>query len=184
MAQLKDTLIQGSARVTDTLYANNLSTTNANITSLTSTLITPSSATYSTTIEKGIEYYNNTTLLGHIGVTTSSGVVAVCASGTVALRAGATIDTTYNTFDSNTGVNLTTTELAPKTTGTLSLGTSSLKWTNIHSTIAEIATVKSDHLILKVTGAVGDAASNFNQLEYNNTQRGVIFYDRHRKPQS
>ena len=105
-------------------------------------LITPDSATYSTSTTAGIVYYNGSTLSGHIGLSTGGaapGSLGFQSVSTLVFRAGAT-EGNNNILDGVYGMDLSSTGLAPKTnaaaldtTGALNLGASTLQWATTYS---------------------------------------------------
>ena len=124
MAILKDTLIQGNARVTDTLYANTLSVINTEMKLL--SLINTGTLNAVSTVD-GINLGNASTTYGHIGI--DSGALGLYTSGTICLRPNVSISGTSWTY--NTGIKISSTEITPS--GTISLGTNSYPWNTVFS---------------------------------------------------
>ena len=128
MAQLKDTIIQGDARVTDTLYANELSIVNSSM-KLLSLINTDTLSAVS--IANGINFGSATTTVGHIGAETGS--LGIYSLGAIALRPNTSISGTSWLY--NTGIKVTSTQVIPASTDTISLGTSSAKWSDLYATL-------------------------------------------------
>lgn len=124
MAQLKNTLISGSARVTGALYANTLSVVNTEMKLL--SLINTGTLNAVSTVD-GINLGNASTTYGHIGV--DSGALGLYTSGTICLRPNVSISGTSWTY--NTGIKISSTEIIPS--GTVSLGTNVAPWNTIFS---------------------------------------------------
>ena len=129
MAQLRDTLIQGSARVTDTLYANTIQGNLLKTDDLQSPLI----SLYTTinngaNTSQGINLYANNTLKGHIGI---SDLIGIYGAGKIVLRPGG------GSIATDRGIEITTTTVTPySTAGTssaVSLGTADYRWNGIYS---------------------------------------------------
>ena len=134
MAILKDSLVQGSMRVTDTLYADTIQGTNLNASLLDSEttntsllkIYSPDSNAASAT--QGINFYTNNVYTGHIG---SSIAIGLYSTGQIFIRPGSgSISSTYGvTFDYQ--------YIAPKatagSTGQVALGTSDLRWNGVYS---------------------------------------------------
>ena len=74
---------------------------------------------------KGIDFYNSTTHSSHIG-TNSSNMLGIYATGGIAIRPSLSA--------SDCGIKITNATLEPGKTNTISLGTSSLKWSNVYAT--------------------------------------------------
>ena len=125
MALLKDTLIQGSARVTDTLYANLIeaATSNYNILNLSAD---PSNAASTTA---GLNFINNSgTIYAHIG--SNNGTIAgIYSTSGLAFRPG------NGSINSTEGMTLSTSSLSPKD-ATIALGGSNNRWNGLYLSAA------------------------------------------------
>ena len=121
MAQLKDTLIQGSARVTDTLYANTFN--GSTLTLPTTALNTPS-----------LKWANSNIDYSRI-ITTPNGVLNLLSKRQIRLCPGNEIGSTTpaNDFQAVQGVSVHTDAFVPIVGGTMSLGSPDDPWLDIYS---------------------------------------------------
>lgn len=147
MAQLKDSLVQGSMRVTDTLYSNIINTNELTAEILETPILKakeiipgPVSTKDASDVSGNINFYHsNDTIQGHIGGgtadTATSAVIGIYSTGTIVLRPKVTI--TSGKFAYNKGIKIDDTSITPAAasgTGAMSLGTASLPWTNVYAT--------------------------------------------------
>ena len=121
MAQLKNTLIQGSARVTDTLYANTFN--GSTLTLPTTALNTPS-----------LKWANSNTDYSRI-ITTPNGVLNLLSKRQIRLCPGNEIGSTTpaDDFQAVQGVSVHTDAFVPIVGGTMSLGSPDDPWLDIYS---------------------------------------------------
>lgn len=119
MAQLKDSVVQGSLRVTDTIYTNLLNSTNG------IRLISQSSAFNDSNI-----YFSTAanTNICRIGANGDNGSLGIYAADTIILKPGSA--TTASTAD---GVRINSEGLTPIVTDTENLGTNTYKWANVYA---------------------------------------------------
>ena len=124
MAQLRDTLIQGSARVTDTLYANEVDTNVLSADNLETNLLkinTSGASAPSTSV--GINLTNGDTINAHIGTSDKLGLYA---TDDIIMRPGGVKS------NSTEGMVLSTGALNPKDNA-LTLGSASNRWKSLYT---------------------------------------------------
>jgi len=83
----------------------------------------------STNVANGINFGSATTTVGHIGAETSA--LGIYSVGAIAIRPNTSISGTSWLYD--TGVKISSTQVIPA--GTISLGTSSAKWSDLYATL-------------------------------------------------
>ena len=122
MAQLKDSLVQGSMRVTDTLYANALN--GSTLTLPTTALNTPS-----------LKWANSNTDYSRI-ITTPNGVLNLLSKRQIRLCPGNEIGSTTpaDNFQAVQGVSVHTDAFVPIVGGTMSLGSPDDQWLDVYAT--------------------------------------------------
>ncbi len=160
MAQLKCTLIQGSARITDTLYVNSILNKNFN-----TDLLNVSVGTSGSDVDYGINYVDeNGTVKMHIG-TAPGGGSGIYGTGDIWLRPGSgAINTAY-------GARMTTTSFYPTATDALTLGTSSMRWGDLFANHADI---KGELLISSDTTTSDDIPARI-KFQVNDTTTGKTY---------
>lgn len=155
MAQLKDTLIQGSARVTDTLYANDLNGVTISTNALKLIKATDAVASNQTQITMNNGYteyaaisYNTT---GALNIRSKRIIAISPAQNSTA----ATPATNY----SGVYYYLNTDAFYPSDNNAIALGKTNYKWSSIYST-----SEYTDNIILTTTS--DGATLNLNQIDY------------------
>lgn len=132
MAQLKDSLVQGSLRVTDTIYTNELTVSDiltANKIKTTNGIISYTNDSSSAFNMLGLVFSKtDDTIIGRIGMSTSQ-TLGIYAGGTIFIRPNSA-----SAASAADGVKVDGNGLAPTVTNTEDLGTSSLKWKNVYAT--------------------------------------------------
>ena len=146
MAILKDSIVQGSMRITDTLYTDNLDTNLLSADELISPLLslkTTINSASSTT--EGINLYTNNSIVGHIG---TSNAIGIYSTGPIYLRPG------NGTISASYGATLSYEYFQPITSLALSLGTSSTRWNGVYSSTGDFTGTLT---LSKATDASGTA---------------------------
>ena len=162
MAVLKDTLIQGSARVTDTLYANKIQGSLLKTDDLQSPLISLyTTINNASNTSQSINLYTNNTLRGHVGISNSS--LGIYSTGKILLRPGA------GSFATDRGIEVSTTAVLPySTAGTgsqVALGATDYRWNGVYSSTGNFnsatASTSSTTGALVVGGGIGTGAASY-----------------------
>lgn len=145
MAILKDTLIQGSARVTDTLYTATINSDEATLNKVTLNTNSSSAVLDLDQIDfvksDGVSYGKIATNTGGTLGLFSKRLIAICPAG---LGSEATSTAATNAYQNADGVYIDKLCIYPINSGsTMSLGKTDRKWANIYSIEANLTTVNS-----------------------------------------
>lgn len=132
MAQLRDSIVQGSLRVTDTIYTNELTVSDiltANKIKTTNGIISYTNNSSSAFNTLGLVFSKtDDTIIGRIGMSTSQNL-GIYAGGTIFIRPNSA-----SAASAADGVKVDSDGLLPTVTNTENLGTNDLKWANVWST--------------------------------------------------
>lgn len=160
MAQLKDSVVQGSLRVTDTIFSNQLTVNDmltANKISTTGGIVSYTTNGDTAFNALGIIFSKtDNTVVGRIGMSTSQ-TLGIYAGGTIFIRPNSA--SAASTAD---GVKVDGNGLAPTVTNTEDLGTSSLKWKNVYATT--------------FNGALSGNATTTSRANLTTTTNAIAYY--------
>ena len=145
MAQLKDTIIQGDARVTDTLYANEIN----GETFLTGHLVLDTSTNAVSIEQNQLEFLSNTDVSYAKIVANTSGLLGLFSKRIICVFPGDTSSAgvgvgATNEYQNTDGLYLFTNMVKPIKNNTMSLGEPIARWSKIYTTALSVGNNEND----------------------------------------